>query len=354
MRNLSCILILILLVGCVENYTPKGIGEIGDLLVIEGKITDNISTFYLKRSVKLTIEMTGREVVYNAKVYVEKDNGERISGQYVSNGIYNVPTGALDSETKYRLYVEIGNEAYQSEFLSPFFTPEIDGILPVKRREGEPVYICVNTHDAKDQSRYYLWSYKEVWEVKTELETQEKDTYYCWGRDSSNIMILGSSEKVSENVIYQKRINEIPSDNDRISVLYYIMVEQNQIRKEAYDYYSNIQKNIEQTGSIFSPVPSEMKGNIRCITNLETPVIGFIDVSTTVSKDVFINDEDWGLYEAPDKHCWGEISNVSMPEYTLYYQSSNGDLYAPDRCVDCRKKEKVTKNRPDFWPNDHY
>ena len=33
-------------------------------------------------------------------------------------------------------------------------------------------------------------------------------------------------------------------------MLYYIDVKQNRIRKEAYDYFVNLQRNIEQAGSI--------------------------------------------------------------------------------------------------------
>lgn len=31
---------------------------------------------------------------------------------------------------------------------------------------------------------------------------------------------------------------------------------------------------------MFAPIPSEMKGNIRCVTDPEVPVIGFVEVAT--------------------------------------------------------------------------
>ena len=350
MRKSLYILIIVLFAGCIENYTHKGVEEIDDLLVIEGIITEGESVFSLRRSIGLTWEFSKEKYIDDAIVYVEKDNGELLYGTNNGNGEYIVHTGTLDPNTKYRLSVKIGEDEYESEFLSPFFTPEIDSIMPVKRRAGEPVYICLNTHDINDQSRYYLWSFKDIWEVKTELMTERGDTYYCWGRDYSRKIIVGSSEYFSENMIYQKRINEIPCDNDRISILYYITVEQNQIRKEAHDYFANVQKNIEQTGSIFSPVPSEMKGNIRCITNPDIPVIGYIEVSTTVNKSVFISDEEWGFYEAPVKGCYQEILDYQASGYQYY----GGGMFAPAICVDCTYKEKATKNRPDFWPTEHY
>ena len=373
MRNLLYIIIVVLLSGCIEPYEPSGVEEISDLLVIEGTITDNESFFSLRTSVGLSELLTGRETVDGAFVCVETENGEILPGIFQGNGTYMVETGNLDTGKKYRLYVVADGEEYRSDFLSPLFTPEIDSIVAQKKEDGAPVFINVNTHDSEDKSRYYLWSYKEIWEVTAPLfanfgyldyaypifftSTTAENTYYCWGRDNSKKMLLGSTDKLSENIISQKKLTEIPCNNDRLSILYYISVKQNQIRKEAYDYYSNIQKNVEQTGSIFAPIPSEMRGNIVCISNPERPVIGYIDVSTTKEKDIFI-PEKVGLYEAPMTFCYSQITGESEFAYPIYgyYENYPGlpTLYAPFNCVDCRLKEKASKDKPDFWPNDHF
>lgn len=374
MKSLLYIIILILFFGCIEEYTPKNIEEVSNLLVVEGTVTDHESVFKLSRSVGLSEQLTGEEAINDASVFVEKENGERLFGTFSGNGNYVVHTGELDKETKYRLHLVIEGEEYNSEFLTPLFTPEIDSLSLTKRAKGEPVYLCVSTHDPDDQSRYYLWSYKEIWEVKAELfanygylndefiyfsSMTSENTYYCWGRDSSKIMLIGSSEKLSENLIYQNRLKEIPCSDDRLSILYYAMVKQIQIRKEAYDYYYNIQKNVEQTGSIFTPVPSEMKGNIHCITNPDLPVIGYIDVSTTIAKDTFF-PSNTDIYEAPRTYCGLRVT--SDPDYAYpvygYYEYYPLDepprlTFAPHECVDCRLKSKASKNKPDFWPNDH-
>ena len=373
MKKLLYIFIPILFFGCIDEYKPVGVEEISDLLVIEGTITDDESVFILQRSVGLSDVLTDDVYVNDAEVCVEKDNGEILYGSNHGSGRFVVPTGALDAYTKYRLYVKTGGEEYRSEFLQPLFTPAIDSIAPLKEGQGEPVFICVYTHDPKDQSRYYLWSYEETWEVKAELFAQygyltekpqffniatAENTYYCWGRDKSKTMLLGSSDKLLENVIYQKKLKEISCTNDRISELYYIKVKQNQIRKEAYDYYSNIQKNIEQTGSIFAPVPSEMSGNIKSITNPGLPVIGYIDVSSTVIKDIYL-PVSMGLYEG-QFFCFSMVTDdpqFAYPVYGYYEYEVRADppiiTYAPYQCVDCRLKERASKKRPDFWPNNH-
>lgn len=369
--TILCLLSTAFFQGCVVDYEPENIEEVSDLLIIDGTITDNVSTFRLGRSVGLSDFLTGKETVDNATLYVESEDGEVIAGQFESQGVYNVPTGTLNEQTKYRLCLSVNGEDYQSSFLTPLITPEIDSISPEKRGKGETVYMCVSTHDPKNQSRYYRWSYKEHWEVKAELEANagyedgeviwfnlatSTNTYYCWGQDTSRMVILDSSEKLSENVISQKRLLSMDPSSDRLSVLYYIAVEQMMLRKEAYDYFFNMQKNVEQTGSIFAPVPSEMKGNIRCITNPDLPVIGYIDVTTTTRKSLFV-PEDAGIYEPPVKACYLQITKDPMmapPTMGYYIYDPTGlDDYAPWECVDCRKKSRATKNKPDFWPNNH-
>jgi len=375
MKNMLYIVLLILFTGCIEEYTPKGIEEITDLLVVEGTITNGESVFRLSRSVGLSEQLTGEEGINNATVFVEIENGERLPGVFNGSGTYIVSTGELDKEKKYCLYIAVDGEEYRSDFLSPLFTPEIDRLNLTKRNTGDPVYLCVSTHDPTDQSRYYLWSYKEIWEVKADLYANygflngelmffslmtAENTYYCWGRDSSKVLLLGSSEKLTENIIYENRLKEMVASDDRLSILYYVVVKQTQIRKETYDYCCNIQKNIEQTGSIFAPVPSEMNGNIRSVTNPDLPVIGYIDVSTTtLKKEFFPSTTD--IYEAPRSTCFSDVTDDPEYEYPVYgyYENYPWDdppklTFAPHLCVDCRLKPRATKNRPDFWPNAHF
>ena len=366
MRNLSYLLIIIMLSGCISEYNHKGIEEVSDLLVMEGKITDDESVFSIRRSVGLSEKLLGRETVDDAIVYVEKDNGEKLQGVFNGGGTYSVSTGVLDPKVKYCLYVKINEEEYRSELLYPIFTSEIDSITVYKKERGEPVHVRINSRDTKDQSRYYLWSYKETWEMTATLFAEygylngsngfftlanSENIYHCWGRDSSQALLLGTSDKLSENVISQKTIAEIVSNSDKLSVLYYIAVEQNQIRKEAFDYFSNIQRNVSQTGGIFAAVPSEMKGNIKCVTKPNLPVIGYIDVTTTTRNALYI-PLNMSLYEPSINYCIDSIKYDDSDGYSIYTYMPR--TYAPQECLDCRMKYRATKDRPDFWPNEHY
>ncbi len=378
MRTLPYLFLALFLYGCIDAYTPKGVESLSRLLVVEGNITDGESVFRLSRSIALDAFFVQEETtVDHASLYVEQDNGERLEGVFREKGTYIVSTGSLEANRKYRLHIAVDGEVYCSEYLSPIFTAGIDSITSVKERIGEPVQIRLYTHDPEDRSKYYMWNYKEFWEVKAELYAtygpwegefidfsrySKYNTYYCWARDSSQGLIMASSERQSENVIDHK-ITEIYSGDRRLSEYYCIEVNQHQVRQETYDYYANVQKNVEQTGDLFSSIPSELKGNISCISDPDLPVIGFCDVTTTVRERFYIIDLYDGYYEPPMQFCHDSITesqNFIYPVYGLYayYINITGDTiwqYAPHRCVDCRLTPGATKeNRPDFWPSGHY
>lgn len=373
-KAIICILLLFASVGCIEEYHAKGVEELSNLLVVEGTITEGTTTIKLSRSVGLYDDVSASERVSNAIVSVESDKGKIYSAITVAGGIYNINIDQLDPETKYRLKIRIDDEEYESTYSKPILTPGIDKIFWTKDSNKGVANICVTTRGADDQPRYYNWSYSENWEIRAmlysnfmydengaivlynELTGPYNLIYYCWNSNKSNQFILGSSDKLSENVITEKKlVVTVPSD-DRFSVLYYIKVYQNMLSKEAYDYFTNLQKNIESTGSIFSPVPSEMRGNIFCTTNPDIPVIGYVDVSVVKTKEIYIYPDE-GLYEAKgDYSCFSvtaddERYEEGMPMY--YYEASEpaSSLYAYQRCFDCTTRG--TKNKPDFWPNDH-
>lgn len=364
--------IMLLLQGCITDYSPSGIEEEKDLLIVEGAITNDQSVIKISRSIGLTESFTGDEIINNAKVWIERNDG--FNSEYATsdgNGVYAIQTGELEPGKEYRLNISLDGEEYQSAFLSPLFTPEIDSLSWTKAGQGHPVFMRVSTHDPLNQSKYYRWAYKEIWEVKADLYANVREEggkiiefdlqtsnniFYCWGRDSSKILHLDSSEKLKENVISQKKLVEIPPSHDKLSVLYYFAVEQYMIRKDAYDYFYNLQKNIESGSSIFSPVPSEMRGNIKCITTPDIPVIGYIDVSTKTTKEIFVDSSE-GLYEPKRSACFSQITDdpdEAMGLVLFYMERGVPPSYAPLTCVDCNTKEKANKNRPSFWPNNDY
>ena len=375
MKQLGLFISICILMGaCVSEYEPNYENQLEGLLVVDGTITSGETIIKLSRSIAMSEKFSGKEYVNNAKLSVENDKGIVISNsQLRDSGEYVINVGELDVSSKYRLNIMIADDIYQSEYLSPLITPEIDSISWQKKGEGEPLYICVTSHDPLDQSPYYRWTYKEDWEFHARYKANaayipgkgivmfdfktSNNLYYCWGSDSSKIILLGSTEKLTENLIYQHKLIEIEPDHDKLSYLYHIDVYQALVSKDAYKYLSNLQKNISQTGSLFAPLPAEYKGNVKCVTSPEQPVIGYVDVATITHKSIYLPTSD-ELYEQQASSC-SVIPASTFKNFSEAYASGFNILslnvaYSEYRCVECTNSGRGTKDRPSWWPTDHY
>jgi len=399
-------LLCLIFCGCVTDFEPKGIDEISSILVVEGIITDDETTITLSRSVNLlSDDFSSTLFVPNAQVYVDCDDKTQCQFERSScwgcYGRYTIKTGKLDPKRKYRLRIEIEepehdcvsvgpcpNKIYEycSDYTYPIQTPEIDSVFWIKRGKGQPVMIHVATHSPHNEVLYYRWSYSEDWEYSPEYYYSNDGScpwcrtslpenvefcprcknkavfhYNCWGKANSATLLLGSAEKTVFGKLTEKII-EFPPTSRKISSLYRVDVKQNAISKRAYDYFTNIKRNSENTGSLFAPVPSELRGNIACITDPGRPVIGYIDISTSTYKRRYISRSE-NLYELPYSDCdalpiagWCEKKGVPSEECTssivadMLVFNRWVPLYTYQKCVDCTYHGDTT-DKPYDWPN---
>src|SRR5690606_41864672 len=75
-----------------------------------------------------------------------------------------------------------------------------------------------------------------------------------------------------------------------ISVIYSFLTRRSSdlLSELAYNFMVMMKKNSEQLGSVFDPQPSQLAGNMSCITDPEEMVIGFIEVAEEKAKRIFI------------------------------------------------------------------
>jgi len=232
--------------------------------------------------------------------------------------------------------------------------PEIDTLFWTKRERT--VNIHVATHAPDDMVQYYRWTYREEWETRSKVYLRGYP-FFCITDSKSREILLGTT-KGSAFGQTNEIIAKISPGNDRFKFLYRINVSQYAISKRAYDYYSNVKKNARQTGSFFARVPSEMKGNITCTSDPDRTVIGYMDVSFTTQKRMFIYNSE--VYEDPELSIPDEFRNKecaivyfpsAVPNYVPYLQAN---IYILRTCVDCQAAGgKSIRELPEDWPNQY-
>lgn len=130
----------------------------------------------------------------------------------------------------------------------------------------------------------------------------------------------------------------------------------------------------EESSGLFTPMPTELRGNIICTSTPEKKVHGFVIASTITTKRIFIYEEQFDQINSEYEHkcIWKRPDLNSQSWYYEWTQNienkgaiavtKDGDILGSDfpyntlysrECVDCRSVEGSTKKRPDFWPNNH-
>jgi hypothetical protein len=348
-------------------------------LVVEGVINAGADSTIIKlsRTVNLSSGTTNNPET-GAAIVVQSNNNNSYPLTETSKGNYSVAGLNLDATKTYRLSIKTANnQQYLSDYVPVKITPPVDSIGFTIQSNGIQLY--VNTHDPNNNTRYYLWDYKETWQFHARYfseyitngtaivsRTADQIIYYCFGNDASSNILLGSSAKLSQDVIYQSPLTSVVSTSEKIETKYSILVDQYALTPDAYTFYTNLKKNTEQLGSIFDAEPSEISGNIHNVNNATEPVIGYIIACTGQSKRIFISNDQlpdtWSPvypYECDvDSEYFGPQVNDNLiplgsgiiPITTFSKAGSHGvDGYlgVDVDCVDCTIRG--TKTQPSFW-----
>lgn len=290
-------------IGCKRAYSPPAINANINYLVVEGVVDAGADSTDIKlsRTVKIS-SRNGSIPERGAIVTVESDQNtsypliEAANGNYVSAGLN------LDNTHKYRLDIKTTDgKEYMSDFVQVVNSPPIDSInIVINPNTGFNVY--ANTHDPKNNTHYYRWTYQETWIIHSYYYSQyasngdtvlprdqvNNSIYRCWQSDTSSSITLGSSAKLSQDVIVNNPLVFVSDTAQKITEGYSVKVTQYALTSDAYNFWTELKKNTEQIGTIFDAQPSELSGNIHCITDPSIPVVGYLSVGGTQSKRVFL------------------------------------------------------------------
>jgi hypothetical protein len=381
MKKLLIIFLVLSCAGaCKEAYDPPVISTNHSFLVVEGFINSgpDSTVIRLSRTAKLN-DAAAPAPETGATVTIEGSDGSTYLIQEISPGKYSHPF-LLNPGIQCRLHiVTSAGKEYRSDFVPIKTSPPIDSINWKQVPEGIEIY--ANTHDPQNASTYYLWNYSETWEfhsvyfsqfeydpVLDTLVPRPVDTfYYCWQGDLSNNILLGSSQKLAQDVIYEAPLVMVPQNSWHISVEYSILVRQYVLTADAYNFWLNLQRNTEQIGSVFSPQPSEIKGNIHSLSDSTEQVVGYISAGTLSEKRLFITPDqipNWTGGEYPNA-CY-KVHLTAIPDSLQFFLGPQNTyipigladkqpLFPPliydiaeKPCVDCT--QTGTNHKPDFWP----
>lgn len=407
--------------SCVYPFEP-GIETTDNRIVVEGSISiGGVSTFSFSRVIPFSEEMSYGQLYTTAMSgYIEGEDGTVIhpmqqvqdeepdvygaastkasdEGVSKARSSLSFDTSKASASQRYRVHFSnpVTGAVYESDWLEVCPRPVIDELRYILDRERSELNVALSMHSETDS--HFRWYYDETWEYHADLFASHylmpermfdangnyqpelaifefvpgQNTYYCWNTfHSPQIKIFSTSEQ-SDNRFTDLEFHRVPSNNRKLQTLYKLTVHLEAISENAFLYWQNIENNTNNQGTIFSPVPSQMMGNVHCITDPEAEVIGYISAAESAEAVMYYDNHDEQFYNGPDVD-WRtiEIEEITDPYFFAHWYSrgylpyttippemggGSGMIYqwAKASCVDCRKLGG-TKNRPGGWPNDHW
>jgi len=405
MKRIPVILIWIIIVltggwGCKKAYNPKPVTSAANYLVVEGSINTGTDSTVIRLSRAVPISLKAGSVPeLGAIVTIIGEGGASYPCIEAGKGFYKAP-GLDVTSGNFGLKINTSNgNVYQSDLVPVKNSPPIDSVYYKIKNNSVDLYgkiqsagieIYADAHDPANNTRYYRWDYLATYEFHSAfnsmlyLQTVPEDSvvqrplsdqvYVCWRNDTSSTILLNSSAKLAKDVISQNPIAFISSTAEELENRYSILVKQYALTAEAYSYYTQLKKNTEQLGGVFDPQPSQLTGNIHCITNPAETVLGYITAGASAQARIYIDNRKLPAWQAatPYSDCIldtdlyvrklrsGAVINEVRDEI---YAGYNIPIvpYKPDpraahplgytgsspACVDCSLRG--TNKRPDFW-----
>jgi hypothetical protein len=385
MKKINYLLIVLILLGmyaCKERFNPPEVDTNLNYLTVEGLInTSGVDSTIVRvsRTVKLTNKVASQPELKAIVTIESNDNTVKRTLTERSLGVYYSIPFALDATKQYRLRIRTSaGKEYVSDFTEVKVSPPIDALGFEARTTGAPgVVVYANTHDDTNKSRYYKWDFKETYEFQSRNISSyiadnrdirfrnflREDIYTCWRNVNSNAIVLASTAKLTNDVLNKAIVQTIPPNDERLGIKYSVMVNQQVLTKEAFDFWEILRKNTEQVGSIFDAQPSKLQGNIHSVSNPDEIVIGYISAGTVQHKRLFIDQSQIPREFSYRRPPACPVDTIKPAEYpTVFFNGGqipvdgiySGGTPGPiaytttsTGCIDCTLRG--TNIRPAFW-----
>ena len=315
---------LICLASCIDPY-PLNLTDYESLLVVDALITDRDEPYTVNLSKTFQSKDSDPEPVSGAEVRVSGDDGSTVTFSETSPGVYtsNPPEFRGQPGVTYTLQIRNGSKYYESDPCTMLPPVAIDSVIYNKDREflengsieADGLRISVAVTNPSHEQIYLRWDFTETWKIKmpyprafaflggSSVIAIPVENDICWKEEDSYTLTTRALPVGQEQPVIQPLNFIAPSESDRLTQQYSILVRQYSISQQEFDFWENLKQVSEERGDIFDKQPYFVAGNIHATDNNGEVVLGFFRVSSVSEQRIFITKE--------------EIRNLKLPRY--YY-----------------------------------
>ncbi|MCQ2139436.1 MAG: DUF4249 domain-containing protein [Bacteroidales bacterium] len=374
----------LLAVSCVYPFSVDVSSSVDRLVVFGDIIVGDEFEIRVSKLEPLYVEEGEPEfdnrVTELSDLWVEGSDGSTFKGVLMSDqGISKVDMKSASLSADYRLHFIYKHKEYISEWGHSDTRVNVDSLYYQLDFEKEKFRAKVDFH-ADGPSKFFSVTYKEVWEYtapyKAKFEYIPRDmttspgkyryglvqplanpNYRCWNTAYSRGFQMLTSESLTQSVFKDVELARLNRTDSKLSNCYQMEVSVMPVSQDAYEYMQHIDEMSHSLGDLFSPNPSEMRGNIRCTSDPDEFIIGFVSVTHKSTKSMYVIDSVLKFYKTTGQvypsqtigeYSWPTYYNKGWVPYD-YDPDTKQAWWTPAYCADCRALGG-TRTKPEGWP----
>lgn len=376
------LILLTITPACEDPYWPELGNKYEDLLVVEGRISNQPGPYTVKLSHSATLLYPKYFPVEGFEVSIQDDAGNTAVLTESEAGVYKTDPEEIQGEIgrAYRLRInDTKGNTYTTDFeelREPILIDTIHTEIEYTNSEfysfGIPGYrFFITTQNGTSDTTFVRWQLEETYEYNSDFKIYfyydgelhdfpDPDSLHtCWLTEPVYNVFTASTAGLNSSNIENYPLHYVSFEQREISVRYSLLIQQLTLSEAAYAYWKDVADQNTSGGELYTSLPFQIKGNIYNINNSEEIVLGYFEVAGQDNMRVFINRP------APPQQMYYQICELTEGDYKEYGEMFRlwdwrewpryvvVDLYGnravPQKlCSDCREKGG-TIQQPDFW-----
>ena len=345
---------LLLLSACIERIPLDESLSGAPLLVVDGEITDAPGPYEVVLSyVSPTLKAYEGEVLSGAEMYITDQEGNRNDLVEAADdpGTYFTDSASFrgEIENTYQLHILTpSGKTYatlpetmpsaapvDSVYFELENRPEVNEFGRITDEWGLQFYVMAGAGNRR--SAFYRWRWVETFQFVAPLVRDMQLVVPICYRSTGSLraIAIASTVGLSRNRIEKQKLNFAPKRGLRFQRRYSLLVQQYALTERAYSFWENVQAQQDDVGSIFSPPPAPIVGNVYNVTDDREVILGYFQASAVAEKRIFVRRSE--VPNEPGSNPGGFEDCGPNTEQPAEY------------CYDCSLLPGITTITPSFW-----
>jgi len=352
MRYLILCLLGGLLASCVDRITFD-VENTENILVVNGVISNQPGPQQIRLFYSTSYGSQVFEPVRKASVHLSNNRNQSEQLREVEPGIYEWSGEVVRGEVgdTYELDIRLPDGRHlrsRQETMPP--VPTIDSLYfdvklvqfsndfgNVLEKKLFQVWVQTTINDA-EVPNFIRWDVEHVYSFEEPflwyLPLRTPKTCYIYKELDPQIIRLLDGQAFSANTTISQQVAENTLDFS-FSWLQSYRVFQYSLTKEAYDYWTDLNKISNQVGNIFDAPPAPVRGNMYYVDDPEELVLGYFGASAVAVQTLFVRKPDIGPDFLPSPYCG--------------ITPRNPDEKLNVGCINCMRLSNSSLERPSYW-----